>query len=74
MLSERVGNRREAVKLALHQPAQMKFSLPEGERYRGEVINIWDMTVTTLDEPVVRGAVVQLPGKPYHALILRRVD
>ncbi|GLV54126.1 hypothetical protein KDH_09750 [Dictyobacter sp. S3.2.2.5] len=57
-----------------HQPAQMTFRLPEGERYQGEVINIWDMTVTPLDEPVVRNAVVQLPGKPYHALVLRRAD
>jgi hypothetical protein len=26
-----------------------------------------------LDEPVVRGTWVRLPGKPYQALILRRV-
>lgn len=57
----------------VHQPAHMAFLVPEGERYTGEAIDTWAMTVTPLAEPVVRGALVPLPGKPYHALILRRV-
>jgi hypothetical protein len=31
------------------------------------------MTITPLDQPVVRGAAVRLPGKSYQALILRRL-
>jgi hypothetical protein len=56
-----------------HQPATMTFNVPEGEQYRAEVIDTWAMTTTPLDEPVVRGATVPLPGKPYQALILRRI-
>jgi hypothetical protein len=57
----------------VHQPAKMTLDVPEGEQYRAEVIDTWEMTITPLEEPVVRGAEVPLPGKPYHALILRRV-
>ncbi len=57
----------------VHQPAQMVFDVPDGEQYAAEVIDTWAMTATRLDEPVVRGATVALPGKPYQALILRRV-
>jgi hypothetical protein len=56
-----------------HQPATMTFNVPEGEQYRAEVIDTWAMTTTPLDEPVVRGATVPLPGKPYQALMLRRI-
>jgi hypothetical protein len=57
----------------VHQPALMPIDLPDGEQYAAEVVDTWVMTVTRLDEPVVRGAAVRLPGKPYQALILRRV-
>jgi len=57
-----------------HQPARMALNLPEGEQYRAEVVDTWDMTIAPLEEPVVRGAAVKLPGKPYQALILRRVE
>jgi hypothetical protein len=56
----------------VHQPAQMAFDVPDGEQYSAEVIDTWTMTATPLVEPVVRGAPVRLPGKPYQALILRR--
>ncbi len=38
-----------------------------------EVVDTWEMTISPLDESVVRGAKVPLPVKPYQALILRRV-
>jgi hypothetical protein len=56
-----------------HQPAQLTINVPEGEEYKGEVIDIEAMTVTPLSEPVVRGSVVALPGKPYQALRVQRV-
>jgi hypothetical protein len=31
------------------------------------------MTITPLQEPVVRGSVVALPSQPYQALRVRRV-
>jgi hypothetical protein len=57
-----------------HQPAQVEVHVPEGEQYRGEVIDTWNMTVTPLEESIVDGAVVQLPGKPYQALTMRRIS
>lgn len=56
-----------------HQPAQVTVYVPEDEQYRGEVIDTWGMTVTPLEESIGHGAVVQLPGKPYQALIMRRI-
>jgi Domain of unknown function (DUF5060)/Domain of unknown function (DUF5605)/Protein of unknown function (DUF4038) len=47
-----------------HQPAQVEVHVPEGEQYRGEVVDTWNMTVTPVEESIVNGAVVQLPGKP----------
>jgi hypothetical protein len=56
-----------------HQPAQIKLNAPEGEQYSGEVIDPWEMTITPLEEPIIGGATVRLPGKPYQALRIRRV-
>src|SRR5256885_12157870 len=36
-----------------HQPAQVEVHVPEGEQYRGEVIDTWNMTVTPLEESIV---------------------
>lgn len=56
-----------------HQPAQVEVHVPEGEQYRGEVIDTWNMTVTPLEKTIECGTVVQLPGIPYQALIMRRI-
>jgi hypothetical protein len=58
----------------INQPSQAVAAVPPGERYKGEIIDTWEMTATPLDEPVVRGSVVALPVKPYQALILRRAN
>lgn len=55
-----------------HQPAQVEVYVPEGEQYRGEVIDSWNMTITPLEVVIERGTVVQLPGSSCQALILRR--
>lgn len=57
-----------------NQPAQMPLSLPEGEQYKAEIIDTWEMTITALEQPVVNQTTVQLPGKPYQALLLRRIQ
>jgi len=51
----------------------LELTLPEGEQYKAEVIDTWGMTITPLTEPVTGCATVPLPGKPYHALTLRRI-
>jgi hypothetical protein len=55
------------------QPSEIVVSVPKGEQYRAEVIDTWEMTVTPLDNLVVRGNTISLPGKPYQALVYRRV-
>lgn len=57
----------------VHQPARMAFDVLYGEQYTAEVVDTWAMTVTQLDEPVVRSTSVRLPGKQFQALILRRI-
>ena len=57
----------------VHQPAQLSFNVPEGERYAGTVVDIWNMSATPVEQPVVSGTTLELPGKPYHAVILRRI-
>jgi hypothetical protein len=53
------------------------MNVPQGEQYRVEIIDPWEMTITPLDEPVVGsdvgGVTVPLPEKPYLALRMRRV-
>jgi hypothetical protein len=56
-----------------HQPAEVEVHAPEGEQYRGEVIDTWNMTVTPLEEVIVCGTMVQLPAIPYQTLIMRRI-
>jgi hypothetical protein len=58
----------------VHQPARMAFEVPDGEQYSAQVIDTWAMTITPLEQPVVRGATVPLPGKPYQAVVLRRAE
>lgn len=57
-----------------NQPAQVTLNLPVNEQYQGEIIDTWEMTITSLAEPVVHGAVITLPGRPFQALVLRRME
>lgn len=54
------------------QPAKMRFDGPQGEVYSAEIVDTWEMTVTPVAEPVTHGGWVDLPQKPYQAVILRR--
>jgi hypothetical protein len=55
------------------QPALLEITLPETEQYRAEVIDTWNMTIT--QGAVYSGRVdIPMPGKAYHALILRRIE
>lgn len=54
------------------QPALLEFNLPEGESYRAEYLDTWEMTVTQGE--VYSGRVdIPMQGKAYQALVLRRV-
>jgi hypothetical protein len=52
----------------------MHLNLPPDEKYRGEVLDTWEMTVTRLDEDYAGAAKIAIPVvKPYQALVLRRI-
>ncbi|MEZ4658960.1 MAG: DUF5060 domain-containing protein [Caldilineaceae bacterium] len=54
------------------QPALLELNLPEGENYQTEIIDTWEMTTTK--GGVYSGRVdIPMAGRPYHAMILRRV-
>jgi hypothetical protein len=70
------------------EPTQWDFSLPAGRfvrpgtKYRIDVIDTWNMTVTPVDELATippksttsaAPVVIQLPGRPYIALRIQRV-
>jgi hypothetical protein len=55
-----------------HQPAKLRFDGPEGETYRAEIVDTWEMIRTPVAEPVVHGSWIDLPQKPYLAVILHR--
>jgi hypothetical protein len=52
----------------------MRLDVPEGERYNAKIIDTWDMTVSAVTDPIVRGSWVDLPDRSYLALVLRRTD
>ena len=55
------------------QPVLLEFNLPEGEHYQAEIIDTWEMRATK--GGIYSGRVdIPLPGKAYHALVLRRVE
>jgi hypothetical protein len=57
----------------VHQPAKMRLDVPQGEQYRAEIVDTWEMAIAPVEERVVRRGWVQLPQKPYQTLILRRI-
>ncbi len=56
----------------VHQPAEMTFDLPPGQRYNVEVIDTWDMTINAIEGTFEDRFQVGLPGKPYVAVRIRR--
>jgi hypothetical protein len=78
------------VYLGKESPSEWKFSLPryelkDGEQFRVEVLDTWNMTVTPVAEPFTirqeseyvfvdkAGRSVPLPGKPWQALRIMKV-
>ncbi len=54
-----VGNR---------QPIMKTCILPEGRKYKCEVIDTWEMTITELEGEFEGACEIPLPGKPYQAV------
>ncbi|MGD6749719.1 DUF5605 domain-containing protein [Streptomyces sp. BH105] len=58
----------------VQQPRIRTFNLPEGKRFRVDVIDTWNMTVTEVLDTHEGSVTVRLPARPYHAVRLRAVE
>jgi hypothetical protein len=56
------------------QPRRRAFSLRPGTRYRADVIDTWNMTITELPGSYEGEFTLTLPGRPYHAIRLRAIE
>jgi len=57
-----------------HQPARKDLPLPTDGRFEIEVIDTWNMTFTPLPGTYSGKCRIELPGKPYIALRIKRLD
>ena len=58
----------------VHQPREYEFTLAKDVRYKAEIIDPWEMTITPVDGTFEGKFTVKLPGKPYMALRFRKVN
>ncbi len=54
------------------RPASETFHLPTGHAYRIDVIDTWNMTITPLQGRYEGTFEIELPGKPYIAVRMRK--
>ena len=54
------------------QPASMVITLPSRSTFKVEVIDTWNMTITTIDKKFSGRSLIELPAKPYIALRITR--
>ncbi len=57
----------------MDQPRSQILNLPQHSKYKIEVINGWDMTITPVLGEFTGKCLVQLPGKPFTALRITKV-
>jgi hypothetical protein len=58
----------------VHRPATKQLRLPAGHTYAVDLIDPWAMTITPLGSSYSGTCEVQLPGRPYMALRVRRIS
>ena len=54
------------------QPAFRRLELPENARFTVEIIDTWEMTITPVEGTFSGECEVQLPGRPYIVLRVKR--
>ena len=59
---------------AAYRPLIELAAQHEGNRYRGEIIDTWEMDTTPIQETLKGECMVELPGKPYMAVQLRKFE
>ncbi|MBZ5585088.1 MAG: DUF5060 domain-containing protein [Acidobacteriia bacterium] len=60
--------------LDAHQPAQHEFDLGQGARYRADIIDPWDMTITPVPGTFEGKFTMKLPGKPGLAVRFQKTE
>lgn len=58
--------------LGIGRPRFRSVLVPQGSPWHVDVIDTWNMTITTLPAPVEGRVVVELPGREYMAIRVRR--
>ena len=58
----------------VHQPKAATLPLPPSSQYKVEVIDTWNMTITPVDGTFSGKKPIPLPGKPYLALRIQKID
>ncbi|MDQ0078601.1 DUF5605 domain-containing protein [Arthrobacter oryzae] len=58
--------------LGIGRPRFRSVLVPPGDSWHVDVIDTWNMTITTLPEPVEGRVIVHLPGREYMAIRVRR--
>lgn len=56
------------------QPIYKDLSLPKGNKYRIEIIDVWNMTITPVGGVFEGDVRIDMPGKPYIALRIRKFE
>lgn len=60
--------------LDMHAPSEIGLTLPQGNTYRVEVLDTWEMTVKVLAEAASGVARLPMPGKSCQALRIRKCE
>ena len=58
----------------VNQPAEYEFDLAKGVKYRADLIDPWEMTITPVAGTFEGKFNMKLPGKPYLAVRFQRAD
>jgi len=58
----------------LDQPRSQIVNLPENSKYKVEIINGWDMTITPVSGEFSGKCLIQLPQKPFTALRFTKIN
>ncbi|MDH5795596.1 MAG: DUF5605 domain-containing protein, partial [Candidatus Bathyarchaeota archaeon] len=56
----------------IHQPALRSLNLPDGWKFKIDIIDTWEMTISPVRGAFEGKCEVKLPGKPYIALRIRK--
>jgi len=58
----------------LDQPRSQIVNLPQKSKYKVEIINAWDMTITPVKGEFSGKSLIQLPQKPFTALRINKIN